>query len=241
SAVSYAGFGPEHTKERRPALITLALPETGAASRSIPRCASSARNSAEPSREIDEHSTISLGCAAPSPESSPPDPAITSRTSSYVDTMTNTMSHAASSLRRSAMCAPFCPSGSAFARVRFHTVRLAPRIVRRSAIACPMRPVPIQPRRAEVAGVMRIFRTACRWRTAHEGYRDCVRAWSRSSRSIRIGDRQFLRRVQRNDSGSVRRQDHFLLDACGGDAVGGGTICLDREHHPGLQLDRILE
>src|SRR4029453_15264426 len=95
SAASNAAFGPEQTNDRRPALITLALPLTGAASSSTPRALRSARNSAEPSSEIDEHSTTSLGALPP--DNSPAGPATTSFTSSQVDTMTNTMSHVARS------------------------------------------------------------------------------------------------------------------------------------------------
>ena len=38
-----------------------------------------------------------------------------------------------------------------------------------------------------------------------------------------------------------RREDHFFLDARGRDAVGRRAVGLDREHHAGLQLDRLLE
>ena len=88
-----------------PALITFALPDTGAASSSTPRAASSARSSAEPSSEIDEHSTTSFGARRPGQQAARP--ATTSRTSSHVDTMTNTTSHAARSATRSAIFAPW--------------------------------------------------------------------------------------------------------------------------------------
>jgi hypothetical protein len=42
--------------------------------------------------------------------------------------MQNTMSHAARSATRSAIFAPCCASGSAFARVRFHTVTSEPAV-----------------------------------------------------------------------------------------------------------------
>ncbi len=115
--------------------MTFALPETGAASRSMPCVRSVSRNCAEPSSEIDEHSTISFGFVAALPDSKPEGPAMTSSTSFHVDTMTNTMSQLASSVIRVATFAPLAASGSAFARVRFQTVRSAPARARRSAIA----------------------------------------------------------------------------------------------------------
>jgi len=121
----------------------LALPLTGAASICTPRASSAARNSAEPSSEIDEHSMTIFGAALP--ESRPPGPSTTALTSSQADTITNTMSHAARSVSCAAILAPRSTSGSAFARVRFHTVRSAPLCARRSAIAKPMRPIPIHP------------------------------------------------------------------------------------------------
>ena len=113
--------------------MTLALPETGAASISTPRAARPARSSAEPSSEIDEHSTTSFG--ARGPDSNPFGPVTTSATSSRVDTITNTTSQAARSTSRSATLAPAAANGSALARVRFHTVRSAPPLASRSAIA----------------------------------------------------------------------------------------------------------
>jgi hypothetical protein len=100
----------------------------------MPRAASSERSSAEPSSEIDEHSTTSrVRCVGAARR--PPGPAITSRTSSQVDTMTNTMSQAASSESAEAIFAPSFANGSALARVRFHTVRSAPCLASRAAIA----------------------------------------------------------------------------------------------------------
>src|SRR5215471_13996672 len=59
--------------------------------------------------------------------------------------MQNTMSHPARSFRRSTTLAPSLASGSAFARVRFHTAMSQPPFARRFAISKPMRPAPIQP------------------------------------------------------------------------------------------------
>src|SRR2546427_5061003 len=59
--------------------------------------------------------------------------------------MQNTMSQPASSGKSSAILAPSLASGSAFARVRFHTVRSQPAFASRRAISKPMRPAPIQP------------------------------------------------------------------------------------------------
>src|SRR5262252_440346 len=59
--------------------------------------------------------------------------------------MQNTMSQPARSLRLSTIFAPSFASGSAFARVRFHTAMSHPPFARRFAISNPMRPAPIQP------------------------------------------------------------------------------------------------
>src|SRR5919197_6198668 len=123
-----------------PALITLALPLTGAARYSMPCCLSIARSSAEPSSEIDEHSITMRGFACPASSL-----AITSLTSSQVDTMQNTMSRRASSASVSTSFAPYLASGSALARVRFQTAMSQPPFASRAAISKPMRPVPIQP------------------------------------------------------------------------------------------------
>src|SRR4051812_11583486 len=58
---------------------------------------------------------------------------------------------------------------------------------------------------------------------------------------VLVRNRQFLRRKERDDLRAFRRQHHFLFDARGGDAVAGGTERLDREHHPCLELVRVLE
>jgi len=117
--------------------MTFAFPETGAASNWMPCASNACRNSAEPSSEIDEHSTTSFG-RLPSREafeSNPAGPSTTSFTSSYVDTITKTISHAARSVTLSATLAPYCVKGSAFARVRFQTVTSAPPLARRPAIS----------------------------------------------------------------------------------------------------------
>ncbi len=69
------------------------------------------------------------------PDSKPAGPAMTSFTSSQVDTMQKTMSHAARSLTLSATFAPQAVNGSAFVRVRFQTVTSAPPLASRAAIS----------------------------------------------------------------------------------------------------------
>ena len=69
--------GPELTTESLPALITLALPDTGAARKAMPFAASAARIAAEASIEIDEQSTTMRGCS-PGVPSRPPGPDRTS-------------------------------------------------------------------------------------------------------------------------------------------------------------------
>src|SRR6266571_8808666 len=56
---------------------------------------------------------------------------------------------------------------------------------------------------------------------------------------IRIGNRQLLRGVERDDLGAFRRQDYLLLDARRRDAVARRAIGFDREYHSGLELDRL--
>src|SRR6266516_7881521 len=68
--------------------------------------------------------------------------------------MQNTMSQPARSGSESTIFAPSFASGSAFARVRFHTVSSQPPFARRRAISKPMRPVPIQPSFAALAAVI---------------------------------------------------------------------------------------
>src|SRR5438309_5008732 len=185
-----------------PALITLALPLTGAARYSMPFCFSIARSSAEPSSEMDEHSITMRGFACPARSF-----AITSLTSSQVETMQKTISRRARSAIESTIFAPYFPSGSALARVRFQTAMSQSPFARRAAISNPMRPVPIQP----------------------------------SFNSVRVGNREFLCRVKRDDARALRGEDHFFLDARGRDAVGRRAIGLHREHHAGLELDRFAQ
>src|SRR5579864_961217 len=59
--------------------------------------------------------------------------------------MQKTMSQPASCGSVSTTFAPSLASGSAFARVRFHTEMSLPALARRRAISKPMRPAPIQP------------------------------------------------------------------------------------------------
>src|SRR6266849_6112785 len=135
--------------------MTFAFPETGAERSSTPCPASIFRSSAEPSREIEEHSTTMRG-TRPLPlafDSRPFGPAITSLTSSQVETMQNTMSQPARSGRESAIFAPSFASGSAFAGVRFQTAMSQPDFASRRAISKPMRPAPIQPSLAAFAAI----------------------------------------------------------------------------------------
>src|SRR3954464_1823247 len=109
--------------------MTFALPDTGEARYCVPTGWSSFLSSADPSREIDEHSTTMRG-AGPFPgcdfDSMPAGPDTTSLTSFQVDTMTKTMSQPASSGSVETIFAPSFASGSALARVRFHTLRSQP-------------------------------------------------------------------------------------------------------------------
>src|SRR3954463_9620155 len=109
--------------------MTLALPDTGDARYCVPKGASILRSSAEPSSEIDEHSTTMRG-AGPLPgcdfDSRPAGPETTSFTSFQVDTMTKTMSQPASSGSVETIFAPSFASGSALARVRFQTLMSQP-------------------------------------------------------------------------------------------------------------------
>ena len=116
-----------------PALITLALPDTGAASIWTPREASSARISAEASIEIEVESITSFGL--PPRLITPLGPYSTSFTSSPVDTIVKMMSQLARSERLSTTLAPYSFSGSALDFVRFHTDRSHPTFASRAAIA----------------------------------------------------------------------------------------------------------
>src|SRR5690349_6342059 len=106
----------------------------------MPFLSRSALSSADPSREIDEHSTTIFGFAFPASSR-----VTTSFTSFQVDTMTNTISREASSGSLSATSAPYFFSGSAFSFVRFQARTSAPPLARSAAISKPMRPAPIQP------------------------------------------------------------------------------------------------
>src|SRR5690349_4997917 len=97
-------------------------------------------SSAEPSREIEEHSISIFGRDFPFSSFS-----TTCFTSFQVETMQKTISRDARSVSRSATVAPYFSSGSAFSRVRFQMSTSAPPLARRAAISKPMRPAPIQP------------------------------------------------------------------------------------------------
>jgi len=59
--------------------------------------------------------------------------------------------------------------------------------------------------------------------------------------SVWICDRQLFGGIKRDDLRALGRENHFFLDARSGDAVARGAVGFDREHHPCLQLDRLLE
>src|ERR1700704_2406799 len=59
--------------------------------------------------------------------------------------------------------------------------------------------------------------------------------------SVWICDRQLFGGIKRDDLRALGRENHFFLDARGGDAVARGAVGFDREHHARLQLDRLLE
>src|SRR5262245_1492999 len=58
---------------------------------------------------------------------------------------------------------------------------------------------------------------------------------------VPVRDRKLLGGEERDDLGAARRHDDLLLDPCGGDAVGGGAVGLDGEHHARLELHRVVE
>src|SRR5262249_42763052 len=66
-------------------------------------------------------------------------------------------------------------------------------------------------------------------------------ALSLAGGSVPVGDRKLVGRKECDDLRAARRHDHFLLDAGRGYPIGGRAIGLDREHHTGLQLHRIVE
>src|SRR5690349_12769810 len=116
------------------------------------------------------------------------------------------MSWPARSLGRSTIVAPLAASGSALARVRFQIDTGWPAFKRRSAIGKPMRPMPIQP--SECFAVILSSPS------------------SSLPGSIAIGDRQFLRRKQRDDLAALVGDDDFFLDARGRKAVSRRAIGL---------------
>jgi hypothetical protein len=101
------------------------------------------RTSADPPSEIDDMSTTRRGRALPA--STPPLPNRTSFRSSVVETMVNTVSQCAIAVLSVTTSAPSLASGSAFDAVLFHTDRSWPPLIKRAAMASPMRPSPIQP------------------------------------------------------------------------------------------------
>src|SRR6266850_4811674 len=58
---------------------------------------------------------------------------------------------------------------------------------------------------------------------------------------VGVGNRQLLRGIQGYDLCAGGSEDYLLLDARGGDAVARRAVGLDREHHAGLELDRLAE
>ncbi len=130
----------------RPAATTFGLPETGAARTAVPRCSAASRTTCDAPGEIVVESTRTFG-AAPSRERRPASPSTTCWKSASPPTIVKTMSRSARSAGASTMVAPRSASGSAFARVRFHTATSCPAASRRLASAKPMRPAPIQPSR----------------------------------------------------------------------------------------------
>src|SRR3974390_1549271 len=113
-AILASASGPDTTDDSLPALITLALPDTGAAMKLTPLSASCLRISADSSTEIEEQSTSIFGFLAP--DSRPSLPNATSLTSLPVDTMANTTSQSASSTGLSTILAPLAASGSGLGR-----------------------------------------------------------------------------------------------------------------------------
>ena len=128
-----------------PAFTHLALPETGAAIIALPSDMTFARISSLSSLPIDEQSTSVFGKAPRPWGATPSAPKHTSSRSLPVLTMAKSTSTDARSDGLSTMVAPSAASGSALAFVRFHTLIARPDFSSRSAMAKPMRPIPIQP------------------------------------------------------------------------------------------------
>src|SRR5271170_1522161 len=97
-AVLQAASGPERTAESLPALITLALPLTGAATKSAPSCLSLSRMAADSSTAMVEQSTT-IGGILPPWLHTPFLPYSTSCTSEPVATIENNTSTSFSSDR----------------------------------------------------------------------------------------------------------------------------------------------
>ena len=100
----------------RPALATLGLPISGAASSALPRAASSWRTCADASAEMVEQSTRIDGIV--DADASPPGPSTASMRSWDVPTVAKTMSLLASSAAESTTFAPRAARGWALDCVR---------------------------------------------------------------------------------------------------------------------------
>src|SRR5262245_25843109 len=98
-------------------------------------------------------STTRLGRALP--DNTPAAPNSTSFRSSVVETMVNTVAQWAIAALSVTTSAPIATNGSALAAVRFHTERPWPALIRRAAMASPMRPRPIQPTACDALLLMR--------------------------------------------------------------------------------------
>src|SRR5689334_4793274 len=61
------------------------------------------------------------------------------------------------------------------------------------------------------------------------------------TRSVRMGDRQFLGRILGDHLATLGGDHHLFLDARGRDAVLGRAVGLERENRARLDLDRLLE
>src|SRR5215510_166124 len=68
-----------------------------------------------------------------------------------------------------------------------------------------------------------------------------VRIASSQAGSIPVRDRKLVGREEGDDLGAARRHDYFFLDAGRGHPVGRRAVRLDGEHHPRLELHRIVE
>src|ERR1700722_13857877 len=146
SAILNCASGPDTTTDSRPALTTLALPDTGAASIATPRAAACSRTAADASVDTLEQSTKSLG-ALSARERTPLVPVTTSIRSSGPDTIVNTISRSARAAGESTIDAPNSAKGAAFAGVLLYTATSQPFFSSLEAMAKPMRPVPTQPSR----------------------------------------------------------------------------------------------